>query len=69
MSQVVYAFINQAAAPQKTDSTLALPPKTMNVLKRFLQISLEFKLFVKSDSFMRLPHGKCPSRSDFPFVI
>ena len=66
---VVYAFINQAAAAEQTDSILALPPKTANVLKRFLQISLEFKLFVKCDSFMRLPHGKCPQFSDFPFVI
>lgn len=67
--RVVYAFINQAAAAEQTDSILALPPKTVNVFKRFLQISLEFKLFVKSDSFMRLPHGKRPSLSDFPFVI
>lgn len=67
--RVVYAFINQAAAAEQTDFILALPLKTMNVLKRFLQISLAFKLFVKSDSFMRLPHGKCPSLSDFPFVI
>lgn len=67
--RVVYAFINQAAAAEQTDSILALPPKTVNVFKNFLQISHEFKLFVRSDSFMRLPHGKCPSLSDFPFVI
>lgn len=63
--RVVYAFINQAAAVEQTDSVLALPPKTVNVFKRFLQIPPEFKLFVKSDSFMRVPHGKCPSLSDF----
>lgn len=67
--RVVYAFINQAAAAEQTDPILALPPKTIKVFKRFLQIFLEFKLFVKSDSFMRLPHGKCPSLSDFPFAI
>jgi hypothetical protein len=67
--RVVYAFINRAAAAEQTDFILALPLKTVNVLKRFLQISHEFKLFVKSDSFMRRPHGKSPPLSDFPFVI